>query len=165
MPYADTLQDNLAKGQELRPDVQGAYTAWVQECFAAGLYFRVTETYRTQERQNELYKVGRRGIAGEQPVTWTLYSNHTLRLAADCYPITGTLNDLIVRATPYGITHPLPTLDPPHFEFLNVKPPAPPPVDPQTQLTWAQNALRWAVGLRRAVLLRMIDRLKKLLGQ
>src|SRR4051812_20672381 len=102
MSYADTLQDNLAKGQQLRPEVQWAYNAWVRECFSAGLYFRVTETLRSQQRQNELYQVGRRGVPGEKPVTWTLYSNHALGLAADCYPINCTVNDLVARAAPYG---------------------------------------------------------------
>ena len=44
---------------------------------------------------------------------------------------------------------------------MNVKPPAPPPVPPQTRLWQAVNALKFVTGVRREMLLRLIDRLKK----
>lgn len=47
----------------------------------------VSETYRSQERQNELYAQGR--TAPGNKVTWTKKSNHTLRKALDVYPIRG----------------------------------------------------------------------------
>ena len=45
----------------------------------------VSETYRTQERQNELYAQGR--ITPGNKVTWTKKSIHTSRKALDVYPI------------------------------------------------------------------------------
>lgn len=43
---------------------------------ARGLDAWVFEGVRTLERQKYLYSLGRRGRAGERPVTWTMHSNH-----------------------------------------------------------------------------------------
>ncbi|WDV06112.1 M15 family metallopeptidase [Lysinibacillus irui] len=53
-----------------------------QECYKEGINnIFITETYRSQERQNYLYAQGR--TRPGQIVTWTLSSNHTSRLAWD----------------------------------------------------------------------------------
>ena len=54
-----------------------------------GLDVAVSETYRSQERQDELYAQGRT-TPGNQ-VTWTKKSNHTSRKALDVYPIRGCI--------------------------------------------------------------------------
>lgn len=46
-------------------------------------YINVAETYRTQQRQNELYDQGR--TKPGKVVTWTLKSEHTKRRALDIY--------------------------------------------------------------------------------
>ncbi|WP_042472940.1 M15 family metallopeptidase [Bacillus ndiopicus] len=53
-----------------------------QECYKAGVRnIFITETYRSQERQNYLYAQGRTRPGAI--VTWTLNSNHKSRLAWD----------------------------------------------------------------------------------
>ncbi len=53
-----------------------------QECYKEGIEnIFITETYRSQERQNYLYTLGR--TRPGQIVTWTSSSNHTSRLAWD----------------------------------------------------------------------------------
>lgn len=102
---------------ELEPRVHYAADRWLTECFDKGFNFRVTEVYRTQERQNALYAQGR--WKPGKIVTWTLTSYHTKRLACDIYPITGTYEEIAEIAAKYGIIHPL-TFDKPHFEFHKV---------------------------------------------
>ena len=66
---------------ELTPTAQKACRLFLKKCEEAGLNIFITETYRSQERQNELYAQGR-----TQPgkiVTWTLHSRHTSRRAWD----------------------------------------------------------------------------------
>jgi hypothetical protein len=52
-----------------------------------GLKFKVTEGYRSQERQNQLYAQGR--TAPGKKVTWTKSSKHTTRRAFDIAAIEG----------------------------------------------------------------------------
>jgi len=67
---------------ELLPVSQSACRLLFQECFKAGIKnIFITETYRSQERQNYLYAQGR--TRPGQVVTWTLDSNHKPRLAWD----------------------------------------------------------------------------------
>ncbi|MGE7111213.1 M15 family metallopeptidase [Lysinibacillus sp. NPDC047702] len=67
---------------ELLPAAQTACRLLFQECFKAGIKnIFITETYRSQERQNYLYAQGR--TRPGQIVTWTLASNHKSRLAWD----------------------------------------------------------------------------------
>ena len=67
---------------ELLPVSQTACRLLFQECFKAGINnIFITETYRSQERQNYLYAQGR--TRPGQIVTWTLVSNHKSRLAWD----------------------------------------------------------------------------------
>ncbi len=72
----------------LLPNAQTAGNTFLKECEKQGLKVKVTETYRTQERQNELYAQGR--TTSGKKVTWTLNSRHTSRRAWDiCQNIKG----------------------------------------------------------------------------
>ncbi|WP_409370297.1 M15 family metallopeptidase [Lysinibacillus sp. 38-6] len=67
---------------ELLPVAQTACRLLFQECYKAGIKdIFITETYRSQARQNYLYQQGR--TRPGKVVTWTLKSNHTSRLAWD----------------------------------------------------------------------------------
>jgi hypothetical protein len=111
---------NREKLSELQAHVQNAAFSWCDACEAEGIDFEISEVYRTQTRQNYLFSLGRTrpGVVR----TWTLSSNHTKRLACDIYPITGTHKRIAEIAERFGITHPFPSKDPPHYEFLNVPP-------------------------------------------
>ncbi|QGG51451.1 M15 family metallopeptidase [Lysinibacillus pakistanensis] len=110
---------------ELLPAAQTACRLLFQECFKAGIKnIFITETYRSQERQNYLYAQGR--TRPGQIVTWTLTSNHKSRLAWDIavgppqslYDVT-TLNRVGAIARKLGITWGgdwIGSIDRPHFE-------------------------------------------------
>jgi len=66
---------------ELLPAARKACNLFLSECKKAGLDIFITETYRSQARQNYLYEQGRTR-AGKK-VTWTKSSRHTSRLAWD----------------------------------------------------------------------------------
>lgn len=66
---------------QLLPMAQKACRLFLAECEKEGLTVLITETYRTQERQNELYAQGR--TKSGKKVTWTKNSRHTSRLAWD----------------------------------------------------------------------------------
>jgi len=67
---------------ELTAAAQTACRLLFQECFKAGIEdIFITETYRSQARQNYLYEQGR--TRPGQVVTWTRNSNHTSRRAWD----------------------------------------------------------------------------------
>jgi len=67
---------------ELTAAAQIACRLLFQECFKAGIVdIFITETYRSQTRQNYLYEQGR--TRPGQVVTWTRNSNHTSRRAWD----------------------------------------------------------------------------------
>ncbi len=114
---------NLLKIAELKPDCQWAARQWMNSCFGEGKPFRITEAFRSQDRQDDLILQGRwtakdfwddvkakrmttstaqRGIdllqrrRGGRPggkVTYTLDSNHTKRIAADVVPLIGGYSD------------------------------------------------------------------------
>lgn len=95
-----------------------------------GLYVVVSETYRSQERQNELYAQGR--TAPGNKVTWTKKSNHTSRKALDVYPIRGGMlstkdedyKDFATTFKAFGFENGYgwkQTQDKPHHEFNGVK--------------------------------------------
>ncbi|KYG90890.1 peptidoglycan L-alanyl-D-glutamate endopeptidase [[Bacillus] sp. KCTC 13219] len=95
---------------ELLPVAQTACRLLFQECFKAGVRnIFITETYRSQERQNYLYAQGR--TRPGHIVTWTLKSNHSSRLAWDIavgppnvlYDV-GVLNKVGAIAQKLGIT-------------------------------------------------------------
>lgn len=73
---------------ELTPNAQKACNLFLQKCEESGLNVLVTETYRSQERQNYLYEQGR--SRSGKIVTWTKNSRHTSRRAWDiCQNVKG----------------------------------------------------------------------------
>ena len=73
---------------ELTLTAQKACRLFLQECEKRGLKVLITETYRSQERQNYLYEQGRTRPGNK--VTWTKNSRHTSRRAWDiCQNIKG----------------------------------------------------------------------------
>ena len=77
MSITDTCRDI---GQ-LTPSAQTACRLFMQRCAAAGLNVLITETYRSQARQDYLYTLGR--TRAGRKVTWTRNSRHTSRRAWD----------------------------------------------------------------------------------
>lgn len=110
---------------QLLPAAQLACRLLFLECYKAGIRnIFITETYRSQDRQNYLYAQGR--TRPGQIVTWTLKSNHSSRLAWDIavgppktlYDVT-TLNKVGTIARKLGITWGgdwAGSIDRPHFE-------------------------------------------------
>lgn len=73
---------------ELSKNAQEACRLFLAECQKQGLNVLITETYRSQERQNYLYEQGR--TRSGKIVTWTHKSRHTSRRAWDiCQNIKG----------------------------------------------------------------------------
>lgn len=73
---------------ELTAAAQAACRLFLNECKKSGLDIFITETYRSQERQNELYEQGRTKLWDSNGkrlnvVTWTKHSRHTSRRAWD----------------------------------------------------------------------------------
>lgn len=66
---------------ELCPTAQKACRLFLEKCEEKGLKVLITETYRSQERQNYLYEQGR--TRSGKIVTWTKNSRHTSRRAWD----------------------------------------------------------------------------------
>lgn len=66
---------------ELCPTAQKACRLFLEKCEEKGLKVLITETYRSQERQNYLYEQGR--TRSGKIVTWTKSSRHTSRRAWD----------------------------------------------------------------------------------
>ena len=65
----------------LSPVAQKACRAFLRECEKEGLPVLITETYRSQARQDYLYAQGR--TRAGKVVTWTRNSRHTGRMAWD----------------------------------------------------------------------------------
>ena len=114
----------------LLPIAQKAIRLFFQECHKAGIKIFVTETYRSQGRQNYLYEQGR-SRAGNI-VTWTKSSRHTSKLAWDIAASTlggntNIYNTTIIKkagaiANKLGITwggNWKNNLDYPHFEITS----------------------------------------------
>lgn len=106
MSVTTTIRDINA----LKPVAQTACRLLFQECYKVGIIdIFITETYRSQERQNYLYEQGR--TRPGQIVTWTKSSRHTSRLAWDIavappkplYDV-ATLNKVGAIARKLGIT-------------------------------------------------------------
>lgn len=108
---------------ELTPLAQKACNLFMAKCKAAGYDIFITETYRSQERQNYLYSLGR--TRPGNIVTWTKNSRHTNRRAWDIATRGGNLYDESVLrkcgeiAKKLGITWggTWSTPDTPHFEI------------------------------------------------
>ena len=67
--------------KELSAQAQKACALFMARCKAKGLNVLITETYRSQERQDYLYQQGR--TRPGKKVTWTHNSRHTSRRAWD----------------------------------------------------------------------------------
>lgn len=162
-------QANLRKIEELRPECQAPASQWMAECFDAGFPFRISEAFRSQKRQEELYKIGRRGVKGELPVTWTHNSKHTQRVALDIYPtqkMTSTNQRIFYvhlqeYGTKFGIERPQATLalgDYGHWELEAAHLPPKPNTDPKKE---AEKQIRLLSGNPKQ---RAIDRFVKIFG-
>lgn len=67
--------------EELSPKTRKLALEFLEKCEEEGLSVRITETYRTQARQDMLYEQGR--TAPGPIVTWTRNSKHIQRRAFD----------------------------------------------------------------------------------
>lgn len=107
---------------ELSPNAQKACQLFLKRCEQRGLDVFITETYRSQERQDYLYSLGRTRAGNK--VTWTKNSRHTSRRAWDIACRGGILYNTAVLsqcgavAAELGITWggTWKTPDTPHFE-------------------------------------------------
>ena len=117
-----SVKETVRDISELKAVAQTACKLFLDECKKVGLDIFLTETYRSQARQNYLYEQGRTR-AGDI-VTWTKSSRHTSRLAWDIacnkpslYDI-ATLNKAGQVAKKLGITWggDWKNIDRPHFE-------------------------------------------------
>jgi len=108
---------------ELTPLAQKACNLFMAKCKAAGYDIFITETYRSQARQDYLYSLGRTRPGNK--VTWTKNSRHTSRRAWDIATNGGNLYDKAVLQKCGGIAKKLgitwggawSTPDTPHFEI------------------------------------------------
>lgn len=156
---------DIGKLTELQQWCHYAAEQWLAECEKQGLSFRVTEVYRTQERQDKLYAQGR-----ETPgkiVTWTRTSMHTQRLAADIVAVKGSYAQIEAVAKLFGIFRP-PELvklgDKGHFDFSRAHLP-PVTVDPVARLKGLVRRLAVTVDpYLKEELTKLIDRLRKRLS-
>ena len=111
--------------EALTPAAQRACTLFLERCKEAGLNVLVTETYRSQARQDYLYEQGR--TRPGKVVTWTKNSRHTSRRAWDIcknvkgqeYSDAGFFKACGAVAKELGITWggTWSTPDTPHFEI------------------------------------------------
>lgn len=107
---------------ELTPAAQRACRLFLERCAQRGLDVFITETYRSQERQDYLYSIGRTRSGSK--VTWTRNSRHTSRRAWDIACRGGTLYNAVVLAQCGAVAAELgitwggtwKTPDTPHFE-------------------------------------------------
>lgn len=81
---------------ELTPAAQTACRLFMERCAKAGYDIFITETYRSQERQDYLYTLGR--VRSGNIVTWTHNSRHTSRRAWDIACRGGDLYNAAVLA-------------------------------------------------------------------
>ena len=88
MNVATTCRDM----KELIPVAQTACKLFMAECEKKGIPIFITETYRSQDRQDYLYAQGR--TRDGNVVTWTHSSRHTNRRAWDIACIGKSLYDI-----------------------------------------------------------------------
>src|SRR3990167_7591791 len=125
---AKTYYDRaLIRIRELDPKVQFPAEQRVTRCFDLNLIFTIGNDggRRTPERQNELFRIGRRGIPGEKKVTWTLASEHVNGMAIDATLINCSYPEIEKIADIYGIYRPHSTLakgDYGHFSLSLAEP-------------------------------------------
>ncbi|ONI37630.1 hypothetical protein AN639_12785 [Candidatus Epulonipiscium fishelsonii] len=60
-----------------------ACKTFLEECKKQNVHIFITETYRSQERQDYLYGIGRTHSLSKKKVTWTKKSVHTNKMAWD----------------------------------------------------------------------------------
>lgn len=107
---------------ELTPLAQKACRLFLKKCSEEGLRIFITETYRSQARQNSLYAQGR--TTSGLIVTWTKSSRHTSRMAWDIACVGDNLYDAEVLNKAGAIAKELGIIwggewnvpDRPHFE-------------------------------------------------
>lgn len=109
---------------ELEPEFRRKLLAVVKDLAEHGVSIIITETYRSQARQDYLYSLGR--TRPGKIVTWTTHSRHTSRRAADlCFlknkkaTYVGPWNLVGSAATAHGLTWggTWKTPDKPHLEW------------------------------------------------
>jgi hypothetical protein len=151
------FSQNQAKLKELKPEYQFALDQFLVDADAQGLEFRVTEAFRSQDRQDALYAQGR--WKPGPIVTWTLFSNHTKREAFDVHAINCSYEQIEEVANRYGIFRDpvlLKLHDYGHFETrLAIQPPTEPKYTPQAISRAFQRAIK------RALSPAQVERLKK----
>jgi len=148
---------NAKKFEELVPEAQWAALCWMNDCFALGRPFTVSEVFRTVERQKALYAQGRTkpGPIVTERDGVTKISEHQLRLAADIYPNCSKdkqadwYRDIAEIGKKYGIEQPYTKgrfIDLPHFTFENAKRKPEPriPATPQEAMRKLQRQYRIA---------------------
>lgn len=80
--YTDNSTSEIIKDiDELSPKTKELAIEFLERCEANGLSVKITETYRTQKRQDMLFEQGR--TTSGPVVTWTRNSKHTSRRAFD----------------------------------------------------------------------------------
>lgn len=154
----------LRKIYELQDHVQWAGEFWLRDCEALNLQFRITEAYRSQERQNQLYAQGR---TKDGPiVTWTRNSMHTKKLAVDIVPLNCSYEDIEQVANRYGIYR-LPSLvklgDLGHFQFDKVSKKPPVIFDPKANARRLRRMIE--VETNEAKRRRLQERLNAIIAQ
>lgn len=153
-------EQNRGKISELLPEYQYAGFCFIDAADSEGLDFRITEAYRSQERQNQLF-------AQVPKVTWTLNSNHTRRAAFDVVAINCSYEQIEKVANKFGLFRD-PALvklgDLGHFDcFLAIQHPSEPKYTPQAIARGFQRLIkRTQSALQKK---RLQDRLNSFLSQ
>jgi len=151
------FSQNQAKLKELKPEYHFALDQFLVDADAQGLEFRVTEAFRSQERQDALYAQGR--WKPGPIVTWTLFSNHTKREAFDVHAINCSYEQIEEVANRYGLFRQSDLVrlgDIGHFNCqLAIQPPTEPKYTPQAISRAFQRAIK------RALSPAQVERLKK----
>lgn len=71
------------KLRTVSPQLRQATSLLIADAARYGADVGVVEALRSAARQRDLYAIGRRGVPGERPVTWTLDSRHITGEAVD----------------------------------------------------------------------------------
>lgn len=168
MSYHD---QNIGKINELLEPLRWPCTQFMDKCLALGLEFQITESFRSQKRQDQLYSQGR--TKPGNIVTWTRRSKHTERVAMDLYPLwykdrsdqLRKLTSIASVALKYGIIRPPELLklgDYGHFDVQGAKPVVRKPVTIGAKLRGLKNRLKNEEDdTKRATLQRQIDALER----
>lgn len=81
-PYDSMDPEFVVRDLEaLTPEAEDVAREFLNRCWDEGLPVKITETYRSQARQEHLYSQGR--TREGDVVTWTLESSHTKGIAFD----------------------------------------------------------------------------------